>query len=262
MSARKSGAVFRITLANQWVYTADALFRAAFLALIVLVYVHLWTRTLATRGSVAGLIARELVWYLVYTEALMLAFPRFDETISEEVKSGEIAYRLLRPMSYLSFHQAAYLGEMVFRFAANLLVGAAVAWLAIGAPPWDPVALPAVLVLSAGAMVLSFWTFVCLALLAFWVEETRPFFWIYHKMMFTVGGLLVPNDLFPAWLKSIADWLPFGAILYAPARLTVRWDAGLALHTLVVQVVWCALAIGLARHLFARGVRQLDVNGG
>lgn len=255
---RKSAAVFRITLANQWVYTADALFRAAFLALIVVVYVQLWTRT----GSVAGLTARELVWYLVYTEAIMLAFPRFDDTISEEVKSGEIAYRLLRPMEYLAFHQAAYLGEMVFRFAANLVVGAGVAWATMGPPPWELAAVPAVLVLTAGAMILSFWTFVSLALLAFWVEETRPFFWIYHKMLFTVGGLLVPNDLFPGWLKTIADWLPFGSILYAPARLTVRWEPGLALHTLAVQAAWCALAVLLARSLFQRGVRQLDVNGG
>lgn len=155
MNPRKAAAVFRITLANQWVYTADVLLRSAFLALIVVVYVQLWTRALAGRGSLAGLTARELVWYLVYTEAIMLAFPRFDETISEEVKSGEIAYRLLRPMSYLGFHQAAYLGEMVFRFAANLLVGAAVAYVAIGPPPGELARLPAILALTGGAMVLS-----------------------------------------------------------------------------------------------------------
>ena len=262
MSARKYLAVFRITLANQWVYTADAVFRAAFLALIVQVYVQLWTRALAGRGTVVGLSARELVWYLVYTEAIMLAFPRFDDVISEEVKTGEIAYRLLRPMSYLGFHLAAYLGEMSFRFVTNLAVGSAVVWLTMGPPPISLANLPAILALTCGSMVLSFWMFMTLGLLAFWFEEVRPFFWIFHKLLFTVGGLLVPNDLFPGWLRTVADLLPFGSILYGPARLTVRWDAGLAAHTALTQVGWIAAIATFAHALFSRGVRRLDVQGG
>lgn len=77
-----------------------------------------------------------------------------------------------------------------------------------------------------------------------------------------MGGLLVPNDLLPAWLKAIADVLPFGSILYAPARLTVRWDAALAWRTVTLQLVWIAVAALAAHGMFARGVRGLDVQGG
>lgn len=258
----KHAAVWRITLMSQWVYTADAVFRSLFLGLIVTIYVQLWTRTLAARGAVAGLTARELVWYLVYTEAILLACPRADETLAEEVRSGDIAYRLVRPIPYLTFHLAGFLGESTVRFFVNLLVGGTAAWVQIGPPPIAFAAVPAVAVVTALGFVLAYCCLALIGLGAFWVQETRPYAWIYGKLMFTLGGLLVPNDFMPEWMAQVAGWLPFGAVLYGPARLTLEFEPAFALHVLVVQVIWIGALAALARAAFRAGTRRLDAQGG
>jgi ABC-2 type transport system permease protein len=262
MRYRKYLAIFRIALVNQWAYSADVIFRSCFFLLILTILMELWRTALGPKGVLMGLTGRDMVWYLVYTESVLLAFPRFDEVISEEVKSGEIAYRLLKPMSYLGFHLSGYLAEISFRFVMNFALGGALVTWRLGGATFALVHTPALLCLTVLAFVLSFQICACIALLAFWVEDTKPFFWIYHKLMFTLGGLLVPNDLMPFWLKRMSDLLPFGSILYAPARLFVRWEDALFFRTVGVQLVWILLLTMLAQSLFLKGVRRLHVQGG
>ena len=69
------------------------------------------------------------------------------------------------------------------------------------------------------AFLLQFLIKMSLALLAFWVEDTGPFFWIYSKVLFTLGGLFVPIDIYPEWLRRVAVMMPFNYVLYQPARL-------------------------------------------
>lgn len=258
----KTAAVMCVAARNLWVYRADVLLRGMFYVLIILIFIQLWSVALPGKTRVAGLGREDLVWYLVFTEAIMLALPRFEETISDEVKSGEIAYRLLRPMHYLWFHMAHYLGEACVQVALNLTLGAAVAWMVIGPAPTELNGVPALVLVAIGGLVLSYWISASIALAAFWIEDTKPFFWIYHKMLFTVGGLLIPNDLMPAWLRSIADALPFASILYAPARLAVAWDTGLFIRTVATQALWILLLFSVARATFRWGLRSLSVQGG
>jgi ABC-2 type transport system permease protein len=262
MRYRKYLAVFQTALANQWAYSADVIFRSFFFLLILTIFMELWRTALGPSGSLAGFTGKDMVWYLVYTEAIMLAFPRFDEVIADEVKSGEIAYRLLKPMSYLGFHLSGYLAEIVFRFTMNVLVGGALVTWRVGAAPNALQHMPALMLVTSLSFVLSFQICAVVALLAFWVEDTKPFFWIYHKLMFTLGGLLIPNDVMPFWLKRLSDVLPFGTLLYAPARLFVRWDEGFFWRTAGLQLLWILSIAGLAEALCQKGVRRLHVQGG
>ena len=72
------------------------------------------------------------------------------------------------------------------RFITNLIVGAAFAYLC-GAPgcPLGPVGLGGAGLALATAV--NFLMMFSPALLAFWLEESRPFFWIFQKMTFIFG---------------------------------------------------------------------------
>jgi ABC-type uncharacterized transport system permease subunit len=39
--------------------------------------------------------------------------------------------------------------------------------------------------------------------------------WIHNKFLLTLGGTLIPLDLFPSWLATLSRALPFASVMYA-----------------------------------------------
>jgi len=112
------------------------------------------------------------------------------------------------------------------------------------------------------AMSLNFVIELIIGLLAFWFEDTYAFFWIYQKIVFTLGGLFLPLDLFPNGLRQVAAALPFTSISYAPARLSAAFTAQLFAATAATQMGWLLVLGLLAGVVYSRAVRRLSVNGG
>jgi ABC-2 type transport system permease protein len=148
------------------------------------------------------------------------------------------------------------------RLGLNLLVGAPFAWMLAGPPPTPLAGVPWALTATVLGLLLHFHLMACLALLVFWVEETRPFFWIYQKILFTAGGLMIPLEFFPDWLRSILDCLPFASVLYAPARLGVHFDVAVAVRLVATQAAWLLGFALLALAIYRSASRRLAVNGG
>lgn len=253
----------RVTLRNQLAYTADFLIRSLFLLLILYIFMQLWRTTFEGQGAetIAGYSLRQIMWYLIVTESIVIAGPSLCTRIEEEIKSGDVAYKLIRPVSYVVIHYVEYMSECALRFVINLLLGTAVGLLLVGPPIVGPglLWLP---VMAVGGFTVHFMLGMLLALSAFWVEETRGLEFVYNKILFTVGAMLMPLELFPEVLQQISRWLPFQTIVYFPARTAVAFDPGELPRMLAVQWIW-VLAIGLAvRAVHAKGVKKLNVNGG
>lgn len=259
---KKYFAVFRASLMERAAYRFDLLGRAGMLLIFLFVLSRLWQKVHAAGADMAGLDGAALVWYLLITEGAMLATPALGAKIDAEVKRGDFAAWLLRPAHYLLFHLAGFLGEFSAGLLVNLSVGGVVAFLLAGPPPVTLPALAFILpALFAGAL-LNFCLLALIALAAFWVEDNEPFFWIHHKFLLILGGVLIPLEFFPGWLKTVASALPFADIFYGPARLFVRFDLPLAARLVLSQAGWC-LGLGILLALVYRGgVKRVNLNGG
>ncbi|MCC3372889.1 ABC-2 family transporter protein [Cohnella sp. REN36] len=262
-SGSKGIAVGRIAWRQQLAYKTDLLLRASFLLLILFVFEQLWSAAYGgdTSKVIGGFTLKQIVWYLVFTEALTLAVPPLAARIEEEVKNGEIAVRLTRPMSYVGYHYASYMAEAAFRFFVHLAVGGLIAWALVGAPAFGA-GWADLLLLSAGALSILFLLHAIVALSAFWVEETSGMSFVLNKLQFTVGGMLLPLDLMPEWLQRICAWLPFQAALYFPARAGVQAHSADVLRDLAIQIGWLIALAAIVTWIYRRGVGKLHVNGG
>src|SRR5919109_1603344 len=240
MLAGKYLAGGRTQMLASLVYERDLLVRSVFMVVALVTFIQLWTSTYDSTGqpTVAGFSLSDLVWYLVITETVALSTPRIVGTIDQEVRAGDLAYTLARPMSYPLYHLASFWGETLVRLTLNVLLGSAVARRAVGPPAVSPgVVLPTLLVIAV-AITLKGSFEVLIGMSAFWLEDTLPVEWIYGKFLLTLGGTFLPLDLFPAWLGNLARALPFASLAYAPARTFVgfSWDRFAAL--LITQLVW------------------------
>ncbi|MGG1553792.1 ABC transporter permease [Paenibacillus ferrarius] len=253
----------RITIRNQLAYIVDFLVRSLFLLLILYIFLQLWRTTYAGEGSssIAGFTFRQLMWYLIVTESMTLACPSLCTRLEEEVKSGDVAFKLARPVNFLAYYYVEYMSEAIVRFGVNAVIGGTLGLLLLG-PPHSLAGFVWLPVTAFAGFSLNFMLNMCIALSAFWVEETRGLEFVYNKFLFTVGGMLMPIELFPDVLQRIVRWLPLQGVVYTPAKTAVALNISQLPVMLLMQLGWIALFGVVAALIYRRGVTKLHVNGG
>ncbi|MBN1963093.1 MAG: ABC-2 family transporter protein, partial [Anaerolineae bacterium] len=252
-------------LQNRLIYFWDVAVNSLLIVLFIFVFAQLWGATFEAQGeaAIAGLTLTQTVWYFVWAEMLMIGKIRHIDTVSQEVRDGSLAYTLGRPYNYLLYHFAYGVGESMVAMTVLLVFGGLVAWSQVG-----PLAsfrletLPGLLLVTALAFVLDFLVMSIIALLAFFFEDVQSFQFIYHKIVFVLGGLLIPVDFLPEWLQGIARALPFNLAVYAPSKLFVAWDGDQFWYSLIMQVIWIGVMALAVTTLFRYGARRVSINGG
>ncbi|MBU0491557.1 MAG: ABC-2 family transporter protein [Chloroflexi bacterium] len=256
--------IARTNARQQLTYRGEFVTRALSMVLFMGVFIALWTTAfgVSEQGTLAGYTLPAMCWYLAVTETITLSGSRVFVEIGEAVRSGDVAYTLVRPLSYPAFMVAHSLGESAPRFVMNLLVAAAVVLVFVRTVATTPAGFVGFLVLAAGALVLDALMMVLIGLLAFLIEEVTPVFWIYQKLLFTVGGLFLPLEFFPDWLQGVVRVLPFQFISYAPARAFVAFDPAEFAGALAGQIIYIVVIGLLVLAVWRYGQRRLAVHGG
>jgi ABC-2 type transport system permease protein len=256
--------VLRTSARQQWVYRSEMVARSVQMVLFMAVFMALWSTAYGASGrtELEGFALADMVWYLAMTETVVLSTSRIFFEIGEAVRAGDLAYTLARPLSYPFFQVASSLGNSVPRLMLNLLTATAVVALVLRQVAGSWPGLAAFLVLAALALVLDALIAVLIGLAAFWMEEITPIFWIYSKLLFTVGGLFLPLELFPEALQAAVRWLPFQFITYAPARSFVKFEPAFVLQSLVGQGFYVVFFAGLLSLVWWRARQRLVVHGG
>src|SRR5688500_2121799 len=164
----KYAAVFEVTLRSQLAYAGALALRTTFLVIILYVFLQLWRATFAAESTstIAGFTVAQMLWYLAITEAITTSRGRVSATIDGEVRSGEIAYRLVRPYGYAAYHLAQHAGERALRFTLHLAVGCGLALLYVGPVPLAAVGVAAALLVALVGVAIDFLASFAIGLLA------------------------------------------------------------------------------------------------
>lgn len=263
----KYAAIARVAFWQRLSERAVLIGRIAFYFLVLLVFSCVW-RTLfgvhpeqAGQGSAGGRTAADYVWYLALTEWIMLSQPALYLDIEADVRSGDIAYQLTRPLSYVGGKLAEGVGDLLLRLLILAPFGLAFARLLSG--QWaEPLALGCaalVGVLAATVMLLSY---AGIGLCAFWLHDITPVYLVWQKLMFVLGGLMVPLSLYPDWLQWLARYLPFASFLYEPGRLVLEGSSAFEWGLLLRLCGWLVLGALAVAGLERLGRRSIEIQGG
>ena len=257
-------AVLWTDVRQQIAYRGEFLMRGVMIAMFMLIFVALWSTVYTIQGGneMAGFRLSQIIWYLAMTETMILSGSRIFDEISEAVKSGDVAYTLVRPYNYLGFQIAHSLGITFPRMLLNLVVATLVVLPFVHCVETSPAGVLGFLVLAFFGAILDATVAVLIGLGAFFIEEVRPFFWIYNKLLMSVGGMFLPLDMFPGWLRRISDLLPFRFIIYAPARTFVSFDLDFFLRALLGQIAYIVLMAGVLAVVWHWGKRRVVAHGG
>ncbi|HEV7555454.1 MAG TPA: ABC-2 family transporter protein [Kofleriaceae bacterium] len=184
--------------------------------------------------------------------------------ISEEIRTGTMSMRLLRPLHPFVAFAASHIAAIPFRSVVALPIAAALL-LSSGASSLatNPLQLALLLPSIALAWLVTFAILFAIGSLAFWITKSMALFTLYFGLYNLLSGYLLPIDLMPSWITKIAEYSPFPAMLASPVRLmTEQLDTGQALGLVAGQAGWAVAMIALALWMWNAGIRKFEAVGG
>lgn len=225
--------------------------RLALYWLILLIFWALWKATPLHELGRPGLDAVRLFWYMAVTECVVIAVGFPYRAIERDILTGEIAAALSRPLPYAAAVLAEWIGAACCRLLLLTLGGLVLGVWLTGTIAIAPVAVPALLVSTMLAVLLALLCHLQLGYAAAWVGTPAPLFWIWQKLLFVLGGLMIPLTLYPEPFGSLAIASPFGAMVFAPASMVLDASRHTMAEALALQLLWLVL-LGLLTWLIAR----------
>lgn len=223
-----------------------------------------WT-AVAREAPVGGYGSREFAAYFLAALIVRLLTGAWVVwEMNEEIRSGALAMRLVRPVHPFLAYATENLGALPVRSVFVLpLVGVFLLWLGPDILTGDVrqvVLLPLALI---GAWALWFSSMLCGGCLALFWERSLSVFEVWLAAYVAFSGYVVPLALFPDFLQPWVKVLPFAFVLSFPVEIllgTASFEStlqGLGLQWTYV-VSFCLLALVLWR----RGIRRYEAFGG
>ena len=233
--------------------------------IVIFIFTQLWEYMYSdTSNLINGYSIEQMIWYVIVTEILWYATGgrKLCHKISDDVKSGNIAYNMNKPYSYIGYSLSSHMSEAVLRGVLYTVAGIVMGLVLLGPiKDFSLISIPFILLSGLLAVVISVLLVICIGLTAFWIEDSGPFYWIYSKVIL-VFGTMFPIEYFPGILKVILNYSPVYVTTYGPAKLFVDFNFNNCLMILVAQLIYLVLSSLLATYIYRKGVRRLNVNGG
>jgi ABC-2 type transport system permease protein len=213
---------------------------------------------------ISGYTKEQMIWYVILTEMIWFSCrnPTLSFQISNDIKSGSIAYSINKPYHYIAFIIAKHLGEIAIKSLMFMVAGLVIGYCFLGAfPVIHLYQLPAIILSFLFGILINAFLKMSISVLSFWIEDSTPFHWIYDKMIIVLG-IMFPVEVFPLWAQPMIRFTPIFVVTYGPAKLIIDYSNSMALQVLVSQLIYFIISLSLLLFIYQRGVKKLNVNGG
>ncbi|MFA6006777.1 MAG: hypothetical protein WC764_03575 [Candidatus Paceibacterota bacterium] len=183
--------------------------------------------------------------------------------IMQDVQSGNVEVLLSKPISYLSYRIWWQIGAGLYSFAFITILSTIILALLIGIPDTMTVNifLPTLVITLLFCTVLNILIYSVVGLLAFWIEDVVPVFWIVNKAVMILGGSYLPVALFPEFMQKLATYSPFGASFFITHTVYATWQTDWP-RLLSIQAVWIIVLSIAVYFMFNKAKVNVSVNGG
>lgn len=237
--------------------------RIIFLIVMLVIFNAFWNVVQSEKSS-ADISAVNFIWYLLLGAILQFGRPEgLHRRIEEDVRSGNIAYLMMRPVSFIWYKCCESLGTFCVRLPVFLGIGGLIIFiLTDGSLPDGIRALPIIILLLFGSMILLSLGTVFVGLSALYLQDSLPLFWLVQKGEYILGGLWFPLTFYPESLFRFAQATPFGAAGYGVTHLIYGYSPENAIKACLMLSFWIVFMATLNHFLFYILKRKVSVNGG
>jgi ABC-2 type transport system permease protein len=217
------------------------------------------------RPTVGSYNLRDALSYSWATQAMiMVVLPFGWVDLMLTIRTGEVVTDLSKPCDFFCYWCSRELGRavyfLIFRGLPTYLAGLLIFQVELGAG-WSiwPVFLLSLTLGTVTGVVFR----ILMNLAAFWMIEARSIVVFGLTIAQFFAGAFLPLVFFPAWLATLAAWLPFSGMMNGPAMVFLGKLGGPSLlREMLLQLAWLLVLTVLVRLLTKIATRRVVVQGG
>ena len=257
--------IYKATLIENLTYIPNILLGFVNFIVMMFIFLNLWEYMYSDGSQVInGYTMQQMIWYVLITETLWFGTRNkaLSKQISQDIKTGNIAYNINKPYNYVFYIIAKHLGEITIKFIAFTIMGGVIGTLFVGPiQNFNFVNVPLILITVLLGVLINSILRISISLISFWIEDSMPFHWVYDKLILVLGTLF-PIEMFPMFLRPIIQATPIFVVTYGPAKLLIHFTMEKFMQVFIAQIIYLVITIALILILYERGVKKLNVNGG
>jgi ABC-2 type transport system permease protein len=257
-------AYFRMSIALNLQYRMAMIIWLIGMIVEPLMYLVVW-RTVAiyNGGNVSGYSAGDFSAYFIAT--MLVNHVTFSWIMWEydyRIRMGEFSTTLLKPIHPIHKDIAENLGYKLLTLLIILPTAALLAWLF---RPTFSFTAGGMMAFVPGVTLAFFMRFLLewtLAMAAFWTTRISAINQAYFVLLLFFSGRLAPLDLFPGFVQTIADLLPFRWMISFPVQLVLgQLSVEETIVGFIAQLIWLVIGYGLIRVVYRAGIKRYAAFG-
>ena len=224
----------------------------------------LWSALFISGGAQGSSLKETMTYYVVNGLLIIWINSSYSNMIGEDIRSGDIATRLIKPFPYhlqlfAAFHANALIATLTGTIPTLII---ACIWFGI-LPPMSAATFVCFLVTAFLGAAIYMLVDLIISYTAFWLTDYWYIKWFQSSLFNLFGGMVIPLWFYPGWANTICAYLPFRYAVYQPMAFYLgREPAGDIGKSLCIQLIWLALLLALERIIWSRAQNKLTVQGG
>ncbi|MCX6823512.1 MAG: ABC-2 family transporter protein [candidate division SR1 bacterium] len=232
------------------------------LRLIVIIFFYKAIYTINPGANINGYTLAQVTRALIFVQAVVVAKNRITEEVNLDIKTGKIAIYLLNPINYIWYKFFESFSKSIYNLIISLGIGLGLGYLILGSIPFSLGGVLGGSLLLFGGMIVNFFGYFMIGLLAFYTEDADSFRLLYAKMDMVLGGNILPIPFMPMFLQTIAFASPFAYAGYTAGLIFTKFSMHTFLYYAVMQAFRIIILIGVCHFIYAQAKRKLTINGG
>ena len=257
--------IFKSEIMTNLQYTFDIIVGFIGYAVHIFIFLNLWQYIYSDPNElINGYSMNQMIWYVIVTEILWTALKgrQLCNRIINDVRTGNIAYNIIKPYDYVKYILSCHLGTTSLRFGLVTILGMILGYLFLGSfPHLTVLSILGILLSCLFALVISILITIAIGLMSFYIEDASPIYWVYTKFILILGTLF-PVEFFPKVLRPLIKYSPIYAVSSSPAKLFVNFSISSFIEVLVIQITYIIIISIIVNIIYKKGVKKLNVNGG
>lgn len=257
--------IIRTEIMSNLQYIWNVLFGFIGYAIMLFILFNLWQYLYSDPNElINGYNMKQMTWYVIVTEILWstLSGKKLCRKISNDVKSGNITYNINKPYDYIGYALSTHLGDMTVKGIIYTILGMLLGFIFLGSfPNLNIISVLLVILVSVLASIISCLLIIIIGLFSFFIEDSGPFYWLYSKFILILGTIF-PIEYFPKFVQSFLNYSPVYVVSYGPAKLFVDFSYSKVISILIAQVIYIIISFLIAKIIYRKGVKRINVNGG
>ncbi|MDX1960124.1 MAG: ABC-2 family transporter protein [Leptospiraceae bacterium] len=233
--------------------------------LYIFIFTSVWKTVARENPSALGNWSEEtLIQYAILSTLIKVSQGRNESLLTTKIKSGDIAYDLLKPYRLTLMYLADSIGVSMFQLFGRAIPLLIFSIVFFGITP--NVSLETFLKFIP-VYIFSFGIFTAfgflLSSLAFFFTEVFSFMILFSALLTLLSGSVIPLSLFPEGLQAMIAWTPFPYLYYFPTAVLIGAPIPFSYEELIFRYLIELISISIFSILIYRtGVRKLEIAGG